>query len=256
MRVEIIPLRAGLKEGPFDLYSDLASAAGAAGGVRDGDVAVVSSKYAAASQGRLVRLAGVRAYPGGRLVASRYRVSAPLAELIHRESEEVLGGVSGFVMASWQGMLAPNAGIDTSNARGGWAVLYPHEPHRAAEDLRRRLFVELGARAGVIFSDSRLMPSRAGTVAVSVACSGVRPVVDMRGAPDLHGRPLRVTMEAAADSLATAANHVMGEGAESAPYALVRGSGAALTSGPPRPGDRAVRPDSCVYARSFADKYG
>ena len=254
--MEVIPVRAGTKAGPFDLHSDLASAARAAGGVRDGDVVVVSSKYVAASQGRTVLLGGVRQYPGGAGVASGYGVRPGLAELIHRESDEVLGGVAGFVMASWQGMLAPNAGIDTSNAGGGRAVLYPHEPHRAAEDLRRRLFVAGGVRAGVIFSDSRLMPSRAGTVAVAVAAAGLRAVRDMRAMPDLHGRLLRVTMEASADSLATAANHVMGEGAESVPYALVRGSGGELTSGPPRPGDRRVAPDSCVYARSFADKYG
>ena len=252
--MEVIPVRAGLKTGPFDLYEDLAAASAGAGGVREGDVVAVSSKYVSVSQGRTVSMGRIRQYPGGRGIASGYRVRGGLAELIHRESDEVLGGVAGFVMASWRGMLAPNAGIDASNSGGG-AVLYPHEPRRAAEDLRRRIFLEGGVRAGVIFSDSRLMPSRAGTVAVSVACAGMRPVRDLRAVPDLHGRPLRVTMEAAADSLATAANHVMGEGAESVPYALVRGSGAVLTAGPPGPG-QGVAPGSCVYARSFEDKYG
>lgn len=250
--MEVIPLRAGLKSGPFDLYSDLAEASG---GLLDGDVVVVSSKYVAASQGRTVRLGGVRAYPAGARLSGRHGVQPALAELICRESDEVLGGVAGFVMATWGGMLAPNAGIDSSNAGRGEAVLYPSEPHRAAEDLRRKIFLHSGARAGVIFSDSRLMPSRAGTVAVAVAWAGLRPVRDMRAEPDLRGRPLRVTMAAAADSVATAANHVMGEGAESAPYALARGSGAVLTAGPARPSEPSVPPGACVYARSFAGQH-
>lgn len=251
--MEVLPLRAGLKKGPFDLYGDLDSAARGAGeALRDGDVAVVSSKYAAASQGRTVQLGRVRSYPGGRRISERYGVRPPLAELIHRESDSVLGGVAGFVMATWRGILAPNAGIDSSNAGGAEAVLYPAEPHREAEDLRRRIFLGAGARAGVVFSDSRLMPARAGTAAVAVAWAGIRPVRDMRASPDLHGRPLRVTMEASADSVATAANHVMGEGAESVPYALVRGSRAALTAGDASPSEPAVRPGACVYARAYA----
>lgn len=246
--MEVLPARAGLKDGRFDLYEDLAAASG---GVRDGDVVVVSSKYVAASQGRAVATAGVSSYPEGKRISAKYGVRPALAELIHRESDEVLGGVAGFVMATWGGVLAPNAGIDASNAGAGAAVLYPVHPHREAEDLRRRIFLRAGARTGVIFSDSRLMPSRAGTVAVAVAWAGLRPVRDMRAEPDLHGRPLRVTMAAVADSLATAANHVMGEGAESVPYAVVRGSGAVLTAGPPRRSDPAVPPGACVYARSF-----
>ena len=151
-------------------------------------------------------------------------------------------------------MMAPNAGIDMSNAGGGRAILYPSSPSETAESLRRRVLLGLGAAIGVILADSRLMPARVGTSGVAVGCAGIMPVRDRRSNPDLDGSPLKVTFQALADNLATAANHVMGEGAESTPFAIIRDSGAALTGR--RRGSRAgaVPADQCVYVRSLSGR--
>lgn len=238
--------------GAFDLPGEVSASLAAAGlGPADGDVVVVSSKYVSYSQGRLVDMAGVAASREASALASRYSISPALAELVLRESDRVLGGMPGFVMAETAGgLIAPNAGIDRSNG-GGTAVLYPEDPHEQAEALRRSLMVGSGARVGVIISDSRLLPARAGTSGTAVACAGFDPVDDVRGRPDLDGTPLKVTVRAVADSLAAAANLAMGEGGESTPIAVARGSGASLSGRAIGPGETAIPRDRCAYTRSL-----
>ena len=76
---------------------------------------------------------------------------------------------------------------------------------------------------GVVLSDSRVTPTRLGTVGVAVSHSGIRPTIDMRGKSDLCGNSLKVTLRATADQLATAAQLVMGEANEAKPVVLIRG---------------------------------
>jgi F420-0:gamma-glutamyl ligase len=95
------------------------------------------------------------------------------------------------------------------------------------------------------------MPARAGTTGVAIACAGLEPIYDARGQKDLDGNPLKVTLKATADNLASIANHQMGEGAESTPIAVVRDSGARLTTRKIRHDEMAISSDQCVYIRGF-----
>lgn len=254
MALEIHPLTAARKTGRFPLFDDLTEALEKNGVVlAGGDIVAVSSKYAAIAQGRVIDLAGIRTYPHGSRTAARYRMSAQFAEVVCRESDAVHGGMGGFAMSSTTGgIMAPNAGIDRSNAGGGGtAVLYPDDPCGTAEYLRRTAFLRLACSIGIIMVDSRLMPARAGTTGVAIACAGIEPVTDMRARPDLDGIPLKVTVQATADGLAAAANHGMGEGAESRPYAVIRGSGARLTSRTVSAAESSVPHDQCIYVRSL-----
>lgn len=239
--------------GPFDLAGEVSSSLAAAGlGPADGDIVVVSSKYVSYSQGRLVDMGRVAVSEEAAALASEYSMSPALAELVLRESDRIIGGMPGFVMAETPGgLIAPNAGIDRSNG-GGTAVLYPEDPHGQAEMLRRSLLVGSGARVGVVLSDSRLLPARSGTAGTAVACAGFDPVDDVRGRPDLDGAPLKVTVRAVADSLAAAANLAMGEGGESTPIAVARGSGASLSGRPVGPAETAIPHDRCAYTRSLS----
>lgn len=241
------------QDGAFDLPGEVSASLAAAGlGPADGDVVVVSSKYVSYSQGRLVDMGVVAVSEEARALASKYTMSPALAELVLRESDRVIGGMPGFVMAETPGgLIAPNAGIDRSNG-GGTAVLYPEDPHAQAEMLRRSILVRSGARVGIVISDSRLLPARAGTSGTAVACAGFDPVDDMRGRPDLDGAPLKVTVRAVADSLAAAANLAMGEGGESTPLAVARGSGASLSGRAVAPAETAIPHDRCAYTRSLA----
>jgi coenzyme F420-0:L-glutamate ligase / coenzyme F420-1:gamma-L-glutamate ligase len=82
----------------------------------------------------------------------------------------------------------------------------------------------LGVRLGVVISDSRLMPTRIGTTGIAIGVSGIEPVEDLRGLPDLFGRKLLVTMKAVADDLATIGVFMMGESNESVPIVVIRGA--------------------------------
>ena len=105
----------------------------------------------------------------------------------------------------------------------------------------------------MILADSRLMPARVGTSGVAVACAGMEPVRDMRATKDLNGNPLKVTFQAVADNLATIANQGMGEGSESRPFAVMRGSEAVMTDRRIMHDEMTVHPDQCVYVRGLAN---
>lgn len=253
MSFTVIPLRVEKKDGPFDLYVDLVSALGASK-LEEGDIIVISSKYIANSQNRVIDLGETVPSVGAMPVAEKYKMDPKFAEIILRESDKIFGGISGFVLTSSDEILAPNAGIDKSNVKKGSVILYPDEPYLISEQFRRKVFLGFGIHVGIIVVDSRLMPARAGTTGVTIACAGFEPIQDMRGQKDLDGNPLKVTLKATADNLATIANHKMGEGAESTPIAIVRGSGAVLTDRKISPGEMTVSSEMCVYVRGFQNK--
>ena len=58
---------------------------------------------------------------------------------------------------------------------------------------------------------------------LTIGCAGFPATLDLRGQPDLHGRPLRVTVVGHADEIASAASVVMGQAGEGRPVVLVRG---------------------------------
>jgi len=205
----------------FDIVSLIEEKVG--GRLRDGDVLVISSKFVAISEGRVVKLGSVRVGQRAKLLAARNRMDERLCELVLRESDEIVGGIPGFLLASKDGLLTPNAGIDKSNVKHGSVVLYPRRPELSAWRIREALRFSLGVSVGVVICDSRLSPTRRGTTGVAVASSGVEAVLDMRGRKDLFGNVLKVTSQSVADDLSSAAEVLMGESDEAIPIVLVRG---------------------------------
>ena len=107
-------------------------------------------------------------------IADEYQLKPGIAEIIIRESDKIFGGIGGFVITSADNIMAPNAGIDKSNAKKGKAILYPKDPYLIAEQIRRKVFLKLLIHVGVILVDSRLMPARIGTSGVAISCAGNR----------------------------------------------------------------------------------
>ena len=219
--------------------------------LENGDVLVISSKYVSNSQGRLIDLEKVNASRDGMRLSEKFQIKPKIAEVILRESDVIFGGISGFVITSSDNIMAPNAGIDKSNAKKGKVILYPEEPYQIAEQIRRKIFLKYFVHVGVIIVDSRLMPARVGTTGVAIACAGIEPVNDMRAEKDLDGNPLKVTFQAVVDNLASIANHKMGEGSESKPFAIIRNSDAKLTDRKINPNELAISHDQCVYVRGL-----
>jgi coenzyme F420-0:L-glutamate ligase len=245
-----MPVAVRPKSSRFDIVSLIEENLGAR--LRDGDVLVISSKFVAVSEGRVARLSSVRAGRRAKQLAAGNRMDERICELVLRESDEVVGGIPGFVLASKDGLLTPNAGIDKSNVRHGSVVLYPRRPELSAWRVREALKFSRGVSVGVVICDSRLSPTRRGTTGVAVASSGVEAVLDMRGRKDLFGNVLKVTSQGVADDLSSAAEILMGESDEGTPMVLVRGLGRRFLRNTEYGGKRFSIPmDECVFLRSL-----
>ena len=252
MALTVMPIIAKKENGEFDLYEKIMDSLKSSKiSLEDGDVLVISSKYVSNAQGRLITLDNVVASKEGIVLSKKYQIKPKIAEVVIRESDFIFGGITGFVITSSDNIMAPNAGIDKSNAKNGTIILYPNNPYQTAEELKRKIFLDKLIHVGIIIVDSRLMPARVGTMGVSIACAGIEPVNDMRAKNDLDGNPLKVTFQAVVDNLASIANHKMGEGAESKPIAIIRDSGAKLSDRKISPNEMAISHEQCVYVRGL-----
>ena len=255
MTLTVIPLKARYQKSEFDLFNEITKTLSENGVLlENGDVIVISSKYIASSQGRILDIDKVTISENANHVSKKYKMDPKFVEIVLRESDKIFGGISGFIITSSDNILAPNAGIDKSNSNGTRLILYPENPYQIAEILKRKIFFDYSVHVGIIITDSRLMPARVGTVGVAIACSGLEPVKDLRGQHDLDGNPLKVTFQATADNLASIANHKMGEGSESQPIAIVRDSECELTSRKIEPTEMSISHEECVYVRGFTNK--
>src|SRR5215831_13808852 len=219
--LKIIPIKLPRQSGKFDLFTNLVQS-----GFHflDDDVLVLSSKYVSISEGSIISLNRVKASHEAIAISKKFYIQKELAEIILREADSIIMGIPGYLLTSKDGILAPNAGIDRSNVPPGKVVLYPANPFLIARNLRLKFRIDQGVNISVIFSDSRLMPTRIGTTGLAIAASGLEPVEDLRGKTDLFGNVLRVTLKALADDFSTIGVMTMGESSESTPAVIIRGA--------------------------------
>ena len=255
MHLSVLPVKTEKQEKKFSLFEILVKSLEKRNIViESGDVIIISSKFVSNSQGRVINSKNIVTSNDAKILAKKYQIESKILEVILRESDVIFGGVSGFVITSADNILAPNAGIDKSNTKKDNVVLYPYNPCLVAEQLRRKFFLKFLVHVGILLVDSRLMPARVGTTGIALACSGIEPINDMRSQKDLDGNPLKVTMQAVADNLASIANHKMGEGSESQPFAVIKNSGAKLTNRKINSNEMSISHDQCVYMRILNQK--
>jgi len=175
-----------------------------------------------------------------------------IVEMVLRESDMIVNGIPGFLLTIRDGMIAPNAGIDKSNAPKGTVILYPRGPFKTAQLIRSKFLRALGIKVGVVISDSRLMPTRIGTTGVAIGVSGLEPVEDLRGKRDLFGNKLQVTIKATADALSTTGVFVMGESNEGIPVVIIRGASVKFTERKLSSNDMAVDSRIDIYLRNIS----
>lgn len=151
--------------------------------------------------------------------------------LNNRAKEKLIRAESEFAIPTkyvWltvkDGMVMVSAGIDESNANGK-LILLPKDSFKTARDLRNILRRKYDVKhLGILITDSRTIPLRAGVTGVALGYAGFRGVKDYRGKPDIFGRKFKFSRTDVADSLATAAVLVMGEGNERQPLAIIEGA--------------------------------
>ncbi|GAB3486071.1 coenzyme F420-0:L-glutamate ligase [Nocardiopsis coralliicola] len=194
-----------------DLAALIAGAASAAGAApRDGDIVVVTSKVVSKAEGRARRMDREAA-----IDAETDRVVA------RRGATRIVQTRTGLVTAA--------AGVDASNVEPGSVLLLPEDPDASARAVRAGLQERFGVQLGVVVSDTFGRPWRVGQTDVAIGAAGVAPLEDLRGTADDHGTVLEVTLNAAADELAAAAELVKGKAART-PVAVIGGLGRLVTA--------------------------
>ncbi len=194
-----------------DLAALLADAAARAGLRLAHGVLVVCQKVVSKAEGRLVPLADVEPSAEARQIAQEHGKDPRHIEVILRETLRLVRRAHGVLICETRhGFVCANAGVDLSNAPGPEvAVLLPEDPDASAARLREALAARGAGPLAVIVSDTFGRPWREGLVDVAIGCSGIAPIDDLAGRPDLMGRVLQVTAMATSDQLAAAAGLLM-----------------------------------------------
>jgi coenzyme F420-0:L-glutamate ligase / coenzyme F420-1:gamma-L-glutamate ligase len=222
--------------------------------IEDYDILIISSKYLSISEGRIRKLDDVTPSQNAIHLSKKFHIDPHMMELIIQESDEIFGGLHGFVLTSVHKILAPNAGIDKSNVPKGHVVLYPKHPYESIENLRNKFLINSGKKIGVVLSDSRILPMRKGTVGVALACSGFEPVIDLKGTKDLFGNVLKYTSQNIADCLASIGTMVMGESDASTPVIILRGLKIKFTNRPISIESLSIESKFDIYIRGLSQK--
>lgn len=166
---------------------------------------IVTSKIVSLSEGRVVD----------------YQGEAAKIELIKAESDLAIPTKSVWLTVKDK-MVMASAGIDESNADGK-LILLPKDSFKTAATLRLKLKKQFKLKQlGVIITDSRTIPLRAGTTGVSLGYAGLQGLKQYRGQKDIFGRKFEFARVSVVDSLAAAAVLEMGEGNECQPLALIK----------------------------------
>lgn len=194
----------------------------------EGDVLVVAQKIVSKAEGRMVHLDNVEPSTRAREIARVIDKDPRLVEIILGETREVLRTRAGvIVVEDVRGLVLANAGVDASNVNqdvGDQSVLLlPADPDASAARLRSGLGARTARDVGVVINDSIGRAWRNGTIGTAIGVSGLPGLLDLRGTPDLFGRPLRTTDLGLADEIASAASLLMGQAGEGRPLVLVRG---------------------------------
>lgn len=177
--------------------------------LKEKSIIVITSKIVAIWQGRCVKIDSIKNKD----------------DLIKKEADFYLDRnkvPKGYVMLTMKdNILIPTAGIDESNGNG-YFILWPKNSFGAAKQIYN--FIKKNYRLndfGIIISDSHCIPSRYGTMGISIAYYGFYPLRDYRGTKDIFGRKMKISLSNIADSLAVASGFVMGEGNEQTPIGII-----------------------------------
>lgn len=194
--------------------------------LQTGDALVVTSKIVSKAEGRIFDLNTIVPGEEALRIADETRKDPRIVELVLRESIAISRRAPGVLITRHRlGFVSASSGIDQSNVDGGEdrVLLLPLNPDASAHAIRDALFAATGAQAGVVISDSHGRPFRLGNAGVAIGVAGMPALLDLRGHTDLFGRELKMSIQAYADEVASAANLLTGEAAEGLPVVLVRG---------------------------------
>jgi coenzyme F420-0:L-glutamate ligase/coenzyme F420-1:gamma-L-glutamate ligase len=190
------------------------------------DIVVIAQKIVSKAENCFVRLSDVTPSSRALELAKITGKPAQLVEIILWDTAEIVRAKPGLLIVEHKlGFISANAGLDHSNVspEPDTVLRLPPNPDASARTIRAELAALTGKRPPVLIIDSHGRPWRKGTAGVVIGLSGLAPVQDLRGTPDLFGDPLVHTDVGFADQIAAAASLLMGQAAEGCPAVIVRG---------------------------------
>ena len=178
--------------------------------LQDEDVLLITQKIVSKAEGRLIEV-GDKNNPQARIqIAEKEAV-----QILRRRGDLIISETShGFVCA--------NSGVDFSNLEEGYGALLPKDPDKSARKILGSLTAATEHSLAVIITDTFGRPWRRGLTNVAIGSAGIKPIIDLRGQADSHGRELQATEIALVDELAGASEIVMGKSL-GIPAAIARG---------------------------------
>ncbi|MFW9900669.1 MAG: coenzyme F420-0:L-glutamate ligase, partial [Candidatus Thorarchaeota archaeon] len=202
--------------------------------LQDGDIIVICQSIISKSTGRIRNLNKInpseRAIEICRKIAPKARIlglpekDPKLVQAILDESKKLIMSEHVLITETKHGFICADAGIDKSNIGDqDFISLLPENPDKDAEKIRIALKNTSKKEIAVIISDSFGRAFRVGAIGTAIGVSGINPILDMRGKKDLYGYELQTTIIGQVDSLAAAAQLVMGESNEGIPIVLIKG---------------------------------
>jgi coenzyme F420-0:L-glutamate ligase/coenzyme F420-1:gamma-L-glutamate ligase len=190
----------------------------------DGDIVVIAQKIVSKSEGRLVNLESVTPSEFAIEIANRQQRDPRLIEIILGESANIVRSDDHVLITETKhGFICANAGVDRSNVVGkDWVSLLPVAPDDSALLLRTRFAELLKVNVAVIITDTFGRAWREGLTNCAIGLAGIKPLKDLRGKTDDHGKELSATVLAVADEIAASSGLLMRKTAR-IPAVVVRG---------------------------------
>ncbi|MBI2482280.1 MAG: coenzyme F420-0:L-glutamate ligase [Candidatus Vogelbacteria bacterium] len=204
--------------------------------LKSGDIVIITSKIVALAQGRVGSLADKQM-------------------LIEQEAEQTIDTPWATLTLTADGWCL-NAGVDESNA-DNQLILLPHEPFEVAREIQQHLMAKFSlSELGVVITDTKSLPLRAGTMSRALSYSGFKPLKSYIGKTDLFGRVTRLTESNVADALAASAGLVMGEGNEQTPLAIISDAPVEFTDHTTniKNTSLSLSPENDIFAKVFTTK--
>jgi coenzyme F420-0:L-glutamate ligase len=221
--------------------------------IEDKDLLAIASKAVAVAQKRLVRLSSIKPSEKAMRLAEKYELEPSFVEVVLREAEKVYGGVTKALLTLKHNTLVANAGVDRKNAPEGYAMLWPLNPFKSAEEIRREILAKTGKHVGMLIVDSGIVPLRMGTTALAIGIAGFEPIRDCRVERDLYSKRVYITRHALADDLASAAHLIMGETTARIPAVLIRNAPVTFCE-EFDPTSMTIPEKQCLFMQSFRGK--
>lgn len=191
--------------------------------IEDGDILVLSSKIISYFEDRIFSLDDSIPTKEAKEIAAERDQDPRLIQLVLQEADEVIAKRPWVLLTRKNGLYTANAGIDTSNVEDGYAVLWPEDAYSSAKKIQDFIQNHYSLqKLAILIIDSAILPGRKGTIAMCVGHVGISALQDLQGKTDLFNNELRYSSLNIIDSLASAANLVMGEGSEARPMAIIR----------------------------------